>query len=226
MLEKIFISYHFDPKARELTTLIGDLIRGFDIKTEVGDHLGGQQLTDAIKSKIDSCDAMIFLLTKRAEGLSNDWVMAEVAYAQNLGIPMIGILEDGLSWPSPLTGKEYIPFSTIDSAKFWIKLATTINIWKKVKGKYIRGTLLPDQFTSQFSKSDVASLKASYQMIDERFRKTEWKPCRIGDTVGGIAVFLEGVQDERSIKLKIEKGTRIWHSEPITQELQITFNEI
>ena len=220
MLEKIFISYHFDPKAIELATYIGDLVRGFDIKTEVGENVAGGTLTDVIKKKIESSDAMIFLLTKRGPNQNNDWVMAEVSHAQSVGVRTIGILEDGLGWPAPLVGQEYIPFQSIDSGKFWIKLSSSINIWKREMGRSIQAALLPQEFTEQF-RDQLHALTASYQMIDNRFRKTEWIPCRIGETLGGIGVFLEGVQEHKKIKLKINNNQRIWQSPPISQELQI-----
>lgn len=221
MIKKIFLSFHFDPEAKKLADKISSLIRGFDIKTIVGDNLGGQQLTDGVKDLIDSCDAMIFILSKRNADQSNDWVIHEVSHGLTRKIPMIGLLEDGLTWPSILNGKEYIPYSHIDSADMWIKLCNTINLWKSQKGKIIKGILLPEDMASTI-RDQLDQVTAEYQMMDHiHWESTSWIPCKIIDTVGGVSALLEGVQDNTTIKIRMRTNQNVWKSKPISQDLQI-----
>ncbi len=71
--EKIFLGFAFRNEDRELATNIEVLLASHNIKMITGEHLGGDQLTDAVTERIDQADALIGLLTRREQLASGGW---------------------------------------------------------------------------------------------------------------------------------------------------------
>ena len=149
MLRKIFLSYHFDEESKKLASKIENLIRSFNIMVVTGEHVAGAKLATHIKSEIEKCDALIFILSKRAEGRTNDWVLDEVATAKANNKLFFGLLEEGITIPSPLVGREYYTYSSSESSNLWLKLCNTLNIWIKQKGRPIFAIIQPDTLVEE-----------------------------------------------------------------------------
>ena len=227
MLEQIFISYHFDELPRKLVAKIETLIRASNLKPITGNNNGGGALDAVIEQKIRNCDAMIYILSDRDPGQSNDWVMHEVSTAKAAKIPSFGLIQDGLSVPSHLRGYEYHVFDNIESSDLWIKLSATLNIWMQEKGKSIEANIEPAEIVSLLRSKNIDNLNIEYQLLDDRYNRSEWKSGKIKETEGGISVLLEEVLSNSSIVLKITDPSinKTWKSIPISQELTIKLKE-
>ena len=94
MLENIFISYHFDDDAQKIADKVKRLVVSHKIKPVDGERLGGANLGDGVKDKINDCQAIIIILTKREAGKTNDWVRDERAYAEGRKLKIITLIEN------------------------------------------------------------------------------------------------------------------------------------
>lgn len=222
MLQKIFLSYHFDDESRKLAAKVEDLLRSFNIRAVTGEHVAGANLATHIKSEIEACDALIFVLSKRAAGKTNDWVMDEVSTAKALNKPFFGLIEKGINFPSPLTGREYFQYNSSEDSRLWLKLCTTLNIWIQKKGRSFLAIIQPNAIVNEIRGfANLDSLVVEYQLQDRQFEKSEWKKATISETPAGISVFLKEVLDGYSVILRIQTPQKTWKSIPINQELII-----
>ena len=220
-MQKIFLSYHFDPVARELAAFVENLIHSHGIAAITGRNLAGQSLTPAIKTKIQSCDALIYIRTKRRPDQSNDWVMHEVSTAEVSGLPFIGIIqEELLPITGPFMNKEYIPFSDIHSAELWLKISTTIGLWKAETGSIVEAMIEPPQLATMIRQMG-SRISIEYCLYDREYNKTDWKPARFATTPAGVSVLLPGVRDKFGIQIRVRGHSEDWVSDVNYQKLRI-----
>jgi len=222
VLRKIFLSYHFDEASKAMAAKVEDLIRSFNILAVTGEHIGGGNLSAQIKADIEDCDALIYVLSKREPGRTNDWVMDEVSTAISFNKPLFGLIEEGINIPSPLTGREYFQYRTSEDANLWLKLCATLNIWIRRKGRSIFAIIQPEGIVNELrGYGNLDTLKVEYQLQNRQYKKSDWKMARISKTVAGVSVFLNEVLDGHSVILRIQTPNKTWESIPVNQELII-----
>ncbi len=220
-MDTVFLSYHFDPEPRLWAAYVESLVQSHGLKVETGEHLAGGQLTQTVKEKIDAADALIYLLTKRDEGKTNDWVKLEAALAYEQGKPLIGLIENGVAPIAPLQSYEYIPFEDINSVDLWIKLSTTLGEWKFRSGRTVVAILEPDEVAESIEEAGIDYAAVEYRTYDPQFNKTDWKPGMLKSTPGGVSVRLPGIQSDNDIEIRVTTPRQTWRSKVINQTLRV-----
>jgi hypothetical protein len=62
---KIFVAYGYNDRDRWIPDLVFPIIRAFDDEVITGEELQGEQITDAVRRKIQQSDALIAFATIR-----------------------------------------------------------------------------------------------------------------------------------------------------------------
>src|SRR5574338_1323678 len=132
---KIFLSYSFRPEDQELASKIRETLEDFDFKTETGKHLGGAELEDEIKKRIEDVGALVTLFTKRSHAECNesthDWVKWELQQARDKDKFAIVLIEDGVPLGGPEKSKEYIQFAREKFDATLLALMKKTMVWKR-----------------------------------------------------------------------------------------------
>jgi hypothetical protein len=76
------------------------------------DTQAGTSLKDKLRQQILESNCVLVFITKSS--INSDWVKIEMGIAEGLQKLVVPVLENGVSCPSYLLGKEYIPFDPQD----------------------------------------------------------------------------------------------------------------
>jgi len=200
-MKSIFLSYHFDPQVKLLAGLVEDMIKSHDIDVVTGKHLGGAELNNEIKARIRSCSGLIYILTKREEGKTNQWITSEITIADTLQIPFIGIIEVGIPVPGPFIAREHIMHTSADEANLWLKLSATIGKWKADSGRVIEAYLEPPDVVALI-RDNFDFIKVKYRLYDADYKYTDWREdAPLKRTPSGVMMKIPGVKKDSEIEI-------------------------
>jgi hypothetical protein len=221
-LESIFLSYSFSkPEDRILVVEIEELLRSFGIKLETGLNLGGNQLTDEIKSLIRRADGLIALASRRDRLDSGDWhthpwIRDEFTFAKASDKNAIALVEDGVTTNGAYESYERIPFNRDDPSPALLKLAKTLGIWKDKAGSRLKVRLLPDDIVDE-----LESPSYKYQFVS-RGDSLGWNEIDPVLEPGGIYLHLQGVRDDYLIQIEVSSRNGVRRSRATAQTMPIT----
>jgi hypothetical protein len=91
---RIFVGFGFNERDRWVKDLVFPLIKAFGAEGVSGEELQGEQITDAVRRQIASCDALIGFVTRR-DDLGNGrwsthrWVTDELSHALPLKLLLL-----------------------------------------------------------------------------------------------------------------------------------------
>ena len=82
-MKKVFLSFSFRDEDRPLVSAVEQLLSSHELMSVTGKKLGGGPLTPTVMHRIEECDALIALLTRRDEKAiggwtTHDWVRDEL----------------------------------------------------------------------------------------------------------------------------------------------------
>lgn len=130
----IFVSHNFGEKNKEIVEKFIDFISKFDVSISLGSETDNGSISEKIKSKIDSADIVIGIITKDEQDDKNNWspskwVIEEMAYSlASKNKEIIRLIEQGCDTDGRIFGdKEYISFDRDDPSYALIKLAEVLN---------------------------------------------------------------------------------------------------
>ena len=215
MLKKIFISHHFDNDAKELANDVIRLVKSHNIQVETGERLAGQSLDNGVKKIMESCQATIVLLTERPEGLNNNWVKEERAFAAGLKHDTITLLNREINNDGMFSNNEYIELNSERFHQNLLDLSETINIWKSNRGKSIELLIRPEQVSSKIS-NNIDQFPIKYRIWKNQRGNTNtapnWTTIIATPSVGGATVFLPNVKEDDLIEFEIFLNGEKWAS--------------
>lgn len=134
-MKTIFLSCHLGDADRALVRKVRSLVESHGLQVITGEVLGGRALREAVMSRIQKADALIALMTKRANppdfGGTHPWVREEYVHAMALQKPAIALFESGVVCAGAYKANERIDFNPKDPLKSFLKLSQTLGVWKK-----------------------------------------------------------------------------------------------
>jgi len=113
MVQKIFISYATGDESH-VKELYDELLKLGKVDVYIPEWDGNADVSFKFKVKegINSCSAMVVLLTYNSTNTM--WLNQEIGYATAKNIPIIPIIEQGISISGFLEGKDYFIFRRSD----------------------------------------------------------------------------------------------------------------
>src|SRR5262245_24151545 len=118
---RVFVGYGYNERDAWIETHVFPILRASGFHVVDGRDLYGEELSDAVKRRLDRSDAAVGFLTIRdgqgdADFTSHMWVRDELSYALNVRkIPIIPVREVGVKVPDALLGNiAYVPLDQTD----------------------------------------------------------------------------------------------------------------
>jgi hypothetical protein len=227
-LDKIFLSFSFQPQDRELSGFVEQLLASHNLQVATGRRLGGEALTQAIMNRISECDGLVALLTRRdqlAAGgwTTHPWVRDEMSYARNTSKRAIALVEEGVNTGGAYNENEFIVFNRDHPFDAFLALSDTIGLWKREAGRTLKIRILPENVGRQVVHS--ANALCRYRFMNNGIF-TEWKQAVQVPEIGGAFVYINGVQDDSLIQLWLEDGVTRWESPATSQWVNIELEPV
>jgi hypothetical protein len=72
-MKRIFLSFSFRDEDKPLVAAVERLLACHDLQVVTGMRLGGGALTQEVMKRIESCDGLVALLTRRQELAGGGW---------------------------------------------------------------------------------------------------------------------------------------------------------
>ncbi|HTU64409.1 MAG TPA: hypothetical protein VMF52_00550 [Steroidobacteraceae bacterium] len=222
---KIFLGFAFRPADEELVRWCDRLFASQLVHVFTGERLGGDALTPAVQARIDQCDVVVGLLTRRdakADGkfTTHDWVRDEINYGRNKGKRAIAVIEEGVDVGGMYQGHEMIPLDRANPLETFLRLAETVGGWKREFGRTVKVQILPASLARRVGSTENG-VSCAHRLWSQG-KKGQWTEVTPVPEGGGTFVWIDGVKDDDLIQLKIEGlGRQILTSVATSQWMQI-----
>jgi hypothetical protein len=228
-MKRIFLAFAFRDPDRSLANQVQQLLGSHDVPVVTGENLGGEELTPAVKERINESDGLIALLTRRDrigntrnKYTTHEWVREELNYARDNSKRAIALIETGVQVGGMYAANEHIPFDSQDPLPAFLRLSDTIGQWKREVGRTIKVLILPPEVARQVGQDEV---KCRYRFSAEG-RWTKWNETDPVREVGGTFVYLVGVRDDHTIQLEVKLQNAKWQSIASPQWVQIELSQL
>ncbi|MBL7161087.1 MAG: TIR domain-containing protein [Anaerolineales bacterium] len=224
-MENIFLSFSFRDSDRELVSQLEKLLVSHNINVVTGRRLGGGQLTDEIRSKINQSGALIALLTRRellasGDWTTHDWVRDELNFARGANKKAIALIETDVQTGGAFGNHEHIPFDRANPMSAFLALSETVGIWKAQSGRIIKVNIMPETLAQHPGHAN-GQIQCQYRYMKASLGElTEWMTTTTLPEGRGAVVYLRGVQDDYLIQLQIHDGQTQWIS-PVSPQLVV-----
>jgi hypothetical protein len=225
---KVFLAFSFRPQDRDLVGQVEQMIVSHcRTRPATGENLGGEQLTPAVQDRIDKCDALIAVLTRRdakqAGGYTtHQWVLDELGYARNNKKMAIAIVEDGVDVGGMFQPHEYIPLDPAQPLAAFLRLSETLSLWKTEKGRTVKVQILPPEFVAKIGAGASGGV-CEYRLWNQGKYGTWIEATPVPEGAAGTFVYVDGVQDEHLIQIQFRVKAKVLQSPATSQWLQVAF---
>jgi hypothetical protein len=222
---KVFLAFAFRDSDRALVNYIDQLVTSHLIKTTTGEGLGGEALTPTVQKRIDDCDALIGLLTRRdakQNGMftTHQWVLDELSYARNNRKRAIAIIESGVDFGGMYQPNEYIPLDRNGLLPVLLALSQALGVWRAEIGRPVKVQILPPMLARKLGANEDG-IRCSHRLWS-RGKNGSWVQVKPVPEGGGTFIWIEGVRDDDLIQIKVEgDGRKVWQSVATSQWIQI-----
>jgi hypothetical protein len=221
---KVFLAFAFRPEDKAFVALLDQLLASHRAQPTTGEALGGEQLTPAVQERIDKCEALIGLATRRDQKVAggyttHQWVLDELAYARNKGKRAIAIVEDGVDLGGMFAPHEHIPLDRAQPVSAILRVSETIGLWTMERGRTLKIQLLPEALAEAIG-AGANGLQCSYRLWLQA-KPSDWIDAVPVPEGGGAFVWVQGVLDEHLIQLRVQNKGKVWLSPATSQWMPI-----
>jgi hypothetical protein len=229
----LFLSFHFtidDGFDRQLANRVQDLLASHNIAVVTGETLGGEPLTAAVLQRIEACDGLIALCTRREQAgeawNTHPWVLGELQTARAKDKRAIAVVEPGVRLDGPYAENERVELDRGDVAAAIVRLSKTVGQWKRDIGRELRVQIIPDDQIADAFAAGEERLTCEYRFY-RNGQPSDWMPANEPvPEPGGIYLYLEGVQDEVLIQLRIKADDLSGRSIATPQDIPIAIKSM
>ncbi len=230
---KIFLAFAFRDEDKECVSNLKQLLTSHDIEILTGENLGGETLTPAVKEEIEKSDALVAVLTQR-QSLSaggwttHQWVVDELNHAYGKGKMAIALLESDISLQGMAQSHHHIHLDKSNQIKSFLELSQTIGRWKSKLGSTLKFQILPPSLAARLASGD-STIECKYRLwIKGVPDKADWKSAneaRIAPEDFATFAYVDGVQDNQLVQLRVVDNGNEWLSPAKSQWTQIELSQ-
>lgn len=218
-MQQVFLSFTYNPhpdhiaESELLRRRVSMVIEAMDLRVATGEDLGGESLSEEVKARIASADALVALITPWKDKLGNkaqpQWVVEEFAHAKAIGKPAIRLLHRDFAAAGMYAANEYIMVDPAEPTEALLKLMRTLALWKKAQGRPMEIEIAPDQEGQHFEPAGVKSCE--FKLFRD-YQESEWRPAKVWPEPGAMYAFLPGVPDQAKLRLRLQLDNEVWES--------------
>jgi hypothetical protein len=225
----VFLAFGFQRRDEELVRRVEALLESHGVRVETGENLGGRALTPAVKKRIEACDGLVALLTRRDRIVgggwsTHDWVRDELNHARTKRKLAIALVEAEVKSGGVYQEHERIEFDQRTEAVALIKLSLTIAEWKQQLGGLVKVRILPDELSQT-----LASLQDRVRCevrITRQGRPTKWLGATLVPEPGGVYAYVRGALEDALIQLRVKVPGETWISRSVPQWMDATLTKV
>lgn len=228
-MDSVFVAQTFDPKDRLLVSEIDRILYSHGIQGVTGHHLGGDALDDAVRQRIDSCDCLVALATRRDPKADNSWtthpwVINEYDYAKANDKEAIALVEEGVEWQGMYQAHEYIPLDRERLSDALLKLSNNIGIWKERAGETWKLQVFPEELAERI-ELEGAGYECTYRTVQQG-NYSDWHPVTPVPEPGGVFLYVKGVTTQQKIEVKLSRNREVWKSPATPKWMPVKLKEL
>lgn len=218
---KTFFSFSFGPQDSALVNDVDRLLASHLVKAVTGRNLGGGQLPDEVKRKIDDCETLVALLTQHgaANGQTSQWVRDEVTYARAKDKRAIVLVEAGIEVGGMFAANEFIPLDRQNPLEALLRLSETIGLWRDELGRTVKVQVMPPALARKLGQTALR-LECRYRTI-RAGKPSPWSETQPIAEAGGTFIHVPGVGDEQLIQLEVREDGKSWSSVATSQWMTV-----
>jgi hypothetical protein len=229
-MDSVFIASSFHPPDRDLVDEVASIVTAFGMRPVQGRNLGGMPLEPAVKQRLEDCDGLVALFTRRKQKdqwVTHPWVMGEFGHAVSQKMKAIAIVDAGIDWSTTMwADRERIRLDAAAPAKAMLQLVRELGEWKRDAGMTL---------TAVLTSVDVLSRHWTYpQLFRVRYRCVaqarleSWRETnRIYRDGEALVIGLPGIPSpDHLVEMEVECGQKKWRSTAVRQFVPVQLTEV
>jgi hypothetical protein len=230
---KVFMSFSFREEDRDLVDDLESLLRSHDVLPVTGRELDGEPITQAVTTKIDECDALVALMTRRdpiGNGTqqlwrTHDWVRDELNHARSRDKRAIALVELGVDLGGAYTENERIELDRDAPLRAFMALSQRLANWKRDMGRTAIAAIVPPELGHNMSDDPAWSCRYRFW---SNGNPGNWVDGTFVPARGGTQLMLRGMQDDNAlIEVQVRRdGTLAWKSLATSPYVTIELSEV
>ena len=219
---KIFVAYGYGNRDKCVEDFIFPIIEAFGAEVVDGKEVPGQIISEAVRNKIRSSDALIAFVTRRDKindrlWTTHRWVTDELTCAIDHELSVIEVRETEVDDQGGMHGdRQRISYDEKERDKCLLELVKAIGAW--CRSTTARLKLLPESFVTELRPIlQGPSINCTYKFLLGS-RVSEDFPARILPLAGGLAVDVKNIPDGQVfVQIQVQAQDTTWTSdfEPI-----------
>jgi|CXWL01.1.fsa_nt_gi hypothetical protein len=222
---QVFLGFSFRDEDKEIVELVGQLIASHLIYYQTGERLGGEQLSPAVQHRIERCDALIGIVTRRdqlpnGKWRTHPWVHDEIGWARGKNKKVIALVEQDVEVVGMFAAHEYVPLDKANPLQALMNLSETIGSWRREFGRTVKVQILPETIAQKVG-DDTSVVRCRHRLV-QGGKYTPWQDLTAVPEAGGTFVLVNGVQDDHLIQLQVQEAGNVWQSVATSQWIQVT----
>jgi hypothetical protein len=236
-MQSVFLSFHFsaptdaDQHDKTLAGHVDLLLRSHGLNVVSGGTLGGGALTKAVMDRIEGCEALVALMTRRdqlqpasngapAKFSTHSWVRDEINHARGRNRLTIALIENGVEHGGAYQEHEWIPYDRIDPLPAVLKLTDTLGLWRRDSGRSVPIQILPPALAQKVGDAASTAVCEYRQQLAGK-PPSSWNPMTVVPMKGGTFVYADGVRDGTLLQVRVSINGNQYVSKAGPQELQV-----
>jgi hypothetical protein len=223
----IFLSFSFRDEDRRLVDQLQTLLRSYSMRPVTGRTLDGEAITPEVLRRVESCDGLIALMTRRDPlGAAGDqwrthpWVRDEINHARGKGIRAVAIVEAGVGMEGAYAENERIHMTTEEPLAAFLQLAERLANWKAQYGRTLIARIRPTTLGHELG--DNPAWTCWYRFWAQGIA-SDWIRGTLIPAEGGTQLFMHGVRDDSAlVEVQLRRHDAVvWRSPATSQYISI-----
>jgi hypothetical protein len=229
-MDSLFVATSFHDPDRALVEEISSIITAFGIQPVPGRNLGGLPVEPAVMKRIETCDGLVALFTKRNQNdgwVTHPWVMGEFGHAVTKEMPAIAIVDIEIDWSTTAwAARERIELDRAQPQKAMMSLVRELGEWKRNAGITLTAILTGVDLLKRHWEHPE-SFKVCYRTL-ARARHDEWrKTNRIYRDGEALVISLPGIPtSDHLVEMEVSSGQKKWRSTAVRQFVPVELIEV
>lgn len=203
-MESVFVSYKFRDSDRQVAVDVKRLVTSHLLSPQDGEDLGGAQLWTEVSKRIRSADALVALFLLPHDPTDHTWLRTEYDHGCDSDRRVIAVVEKDFPWADP-RNKEYVKLDRSSPLDGFLKLSTTLSVWRRDAGQRVQVRLLPEMMARLAARQGY-SLRYRLNVDNEPI--TDWITVNPGGSVAGFGFRASGIREKVNIEIEVNDGTR------------------
>jgi hypothetical protein len=226
-MDRVFLAFSYRSADQQIVRPIIEfaeaVLEAQAIRPVTGEVVGGEELTPAIMSRINDCDALIAVLTPNQERADKSfdphtWVRDELNYARAQRKRSIALIHPSVAIEGAWQEHERVIWNPNDVMQAAKRLVQTVGLWKSESGRVVKIMLLPEEFATRIARNPQRAT-CEYRLIHNG-RATQWQRANVFGEIGGTFAWIRGAIDDSLLEVRVRLGRELWSSRAAPQFIQ------